>query len=65
MTSSARYVHSIDSASFTYLKQSRAMNGAIMAGNTLFLDPFALRQWDDPEYKDTCIDFNKVISDSR
>lgn len=30
------------------------------AGDTFFLDPFALRQWDDPKYSGTRVSFDKA-----
>ncbi|CAG9467509.1 unnamed protein product [Pedinophyceae sp. YPF-701] len=32
---------------------------ASLCGDTFFLDPFAIRQWDDPKYSGTRIDYDK------
>lgn len=37
-----------------------AMSRCVTAGPTFFLDPFALRQWEDPNYKGTRIEYDPV-----
>jgi hypothetical protein len=36
------------------------MADAVLAGDTFYLDPFAVRQWDDPHYQGTRIHFDKA-----
>lgn len=36
------------------------MTGCVTGGPMFFLDPYAVRQWDDPNFKGTKINYDKV-----